>query len=128
MTNIVSFDELKAKADAEYAPYRIEMPTGTLTLLNPMRIEKAKRERVSELKDELNAIKEDLEAKDESEALVDEDKIHGLMLEMISLCGDNEMLASELNDELRKDIGLTQVLFYDWLGTDEVGEASNSAD
>lgn len=125
--NVITLDYIRAKADAEYAPYKIEIDGEVLTLRNPVRLPREQRSEVLKAVNELKDMKELVEeAEDDAEAEEMQEKFHGLMLEVLHKSADNEKLADVLNEELRNDFGMTQILFFDWFGADEVGEASNS--
>lgn len=125
MSNVVTLDYLKKKADEKYAPYEIEMEFGTVKLQSPIRLPKTKRAEVMGLADQFETLSE----KDEKDFTdEDTDAMHGLMLAMIRACADDEKLAEILNDELREDIAVTQIVFEEWFEKEEVGEASNSSD
>lgn len=126
----ITLDYLRNKADEEYAPYCIDMGSGVLTLVNPIRLSPEKRAVVRDFTEELQGIQKDLEAREErgDDAPEDvEEKVHNLMVSIIAASADNPSLAKELCDQLVADYGLTMTLFQEWMGDDEVGEASSSS-
>lgn len=123
----INIDDLRKMTEEKFESYQVEIGDEVLTLRNPIRLPEERRKRVVSLTDEFQEIQEKLEEDDSnSEELSSE--VHLKMIEIISACADNENLASDLVSELKDDLGLTQVLFEDWFGADDLGEASNSSD
>ena len=126
----ITLDYLRAKADEEYAPYRIDVGDGdSLTLVNPMRLDADRRRVIQDLFSQLREIQSALEALEEDEEQPEgvTDDLHRLMVSIVAASADNPRAAKTLCDALALDFGLTQVLFTEWLGADEVGEASDSS-
>ncbi|QKT07937.1 phage tail assembly protein [Gordonia sp. X0973] len=124
----ITLDYLREKTDEEYAPYHVDMGDGILTLRNPLQLNRDKRQivqqliaRLTEIQDELKELGED---DDQPEGV--EDEMHNIMLGVIEASADNSALAARLCEELAQNLGMTQVVFYDWFGVEEAGEASDS--
>lgn len=124
-----TLEDIKKKADEEYAPFVIEVDGEELILRNPLRLPSEKRRKVVKLSKQLEEIQErDEDEQDIDETLSDNDEVHRVMLEMIEASADNSVLGKKLTDILAQDIGMTKVLFEEWYGVDDLGEASNSSD
>ena len=124
----ITLDYIREKTDKEYAPYVIDMGTGILTLRSPLRLHREKRRVVQGLVARLQEINTQITELDEDESPPEgvEEELQQVMLGVIEASADNQELAFQLLAELEDDLGMTQILFYDWFGAEEVGEASDS--
>lgn len=138
----LTLDYIRSKANEKYSPYALEIGGEILTLVNPMQLSRERRGKVRELLDEMSGIQDEVEAiesrneaakgRDAAAELEDvpdgiEERLHNLMVSVVAASADNQALAKVLCDELIENYGMTHVLFSDWMGADEVGEASGSS-
>jgi hypothetical protein len=69
MSKKFTLDDIRAAADKQYGNTELELDGHAVNLLNPLRMEKAKREELMELQKELDAQDEGVEEKDQEEVI-----------------------------------------------------------
>lgn len=132
-----TIDELNAKADEQYEPVELDLPSGEVARFeNLLRLDEAKQKNVGELLDQVRASKP--EKKDEDggdDAPVDITKMLAGVNEQMSFLKDwvdvmlEPGLAAEVHDVFRGDIGLYLFAFNSWMGKEgPAGEVSPSAE
>ncbi|MGW6745420.1 phage tail assembly protein [Streptomyces sp. NPDC055025] len=107
-----SLDEIRAAAEARYGSTDIELGTGTVRLLNPLRLPKQKRDDLAGLQDKLSAEDADQEA---------------LMSQAIRLVADSGKAADKLLSAVGGDLAVLAEIFDRYGKGTQVGEASASA-
>lgn len=132
-----TIDELNAKADEQYEPVELDLPSGEVARFeNLLRLDEAKQKNVGELLDRVRASKP--EKKDEDggdDAPVDITKMLAGVNEQMSFLKDwvdamlEPGLAAEVHEVFRGDIGLYLFAFNSWMGKEgPAGEVSPSAE
>jgi hypothetical protein len=113
-------DSIRAKAEEKYASTDIELADGdVVSLLNPLRLSKAKRKKLMSIQDELDAD----EDKDGKKVEVDQEKI---LADAIILVADDATKAKALLKEVGDDMAVLAEIFSLYTGGTEAGEASAS--
>lgn len=114
-----SLDDIRAAADRQYGSTDIQVTEGKVTsLLNPLRMAKAKRDALYEL---LGQLQED-EGGD-----LDVDPEH-IFTEAIRLVAADDRQAEVLLDAVGGDLAILKDIFEKYMGALKVGEASPSQD
>jgi hypothetical protein len=114
-------DSIRAQAEEKYASTDIELADGSVvSLLNPLRLPKAKRKKLMSIQDDLDAAEED---EDGNKVEVDQEQVLG---DAIILVADDEKLAKALLKEVGEDMAVLAEIFSLYTGGTQVGEASAS--
>lgn len=109
-----TLDDIREAAEKKYGSFDIELPDGeTVSLLNPMRMDKAKRK-------ELGALQERLNALSESEESVDEESV---VEEMLTLVAASPAQAKRLLKALGDDMAMKITVFNQYGESTQAGEA-----
>ena len=109
-----TLDDIRAAADAKYGSTEIELGDGTvLSLINPLRLPKLKR-------DALSAIGEKLEGEDVDQADVFADAIR--------IAASSAVAAEKLIEACAGDLAILSEVFAAYTTGAQVGEASASQD
>lgn len=110
-------DDIREAADAEYGSTDIELKNGeVVSLLNPLRLDKAKRKRLMSIQDELS---------EEGEEDVDQEEF---LTDAIRLVADSRRKADALIEEADGDLAFLAQVFKFYTEGAQVGEASASQD
>jgi len=137
MSKIFTLDNYKKKADREYTHYTIKVDeTTTVTLLNPMRIESEKRERLFDVVDKFQALSDDSSKEEGKWQEVGNDEptfdaeqlklLGALLIEVFELVGDENVHA--LIERVQGDYPVIMAIFHDYFEAVGLGEASSSRD
>lgn len=114
-----SLDDIRAAADAKYASTDITFVVAgedrTLTLVNALRLNKAKRDELMAVQD--SADDDTAEDKDQEE----------MVRSMVRLVASNESVANEFLAQVGDDLALLMVVFDKYSKGTQLGEASASA-
>ena len=129
-----TIDELNAKADEQYEPVELDLPSGEVARFeNLLRLDEARQKAVGGLLDKVREGRP--EKKDEDDAPVDITKMLAGVNEQMSFLKDwvdamlEPGLAAEVHEVFRGDIGLYLFAFNSWMGKEgPAGEASPSAE
>ena len=110
-----SLDDIRAAADAKYGSTDIQVDEKTtVSLLNPLRLSKEKRDELSSLQNKLDSEDEDV---DQEQVLAD----------AIRLVADNDKKVDVLLKAVGGDLALLAQIFETYGKGAQVGEASASA-
>ena len=133
-----TIDELNAKADEQYEPVELDLPSGEVARFeNLLRLDEDKQKRVGGLLDQVRASKaaEKSDEDQDDDAPVDITKMLAGVNEQMSFLKDwvdamlEPGLAAEVHEVFRGDIGLYLFAFNSWMGKEgPAGEASPSAE
>ncbi|UFD97954.1 tail assembly chaperone [Streptomyces phage Pablito] len=108
-----SLDDIRAAADAKYGSTDIKVnETTTVSLLNPLRLPKAKRDELSSIQDKMDADGADQEA---------------LLAGAIVLVADHPKKGEALVKAVNGDLAVLAQIFETYSKGAQVGEASASA-
>lgn len=127
MSNVYTLDSLRADLDNEFAPLKLEVDGQELVLQNVLRLPKKKREKVFELLksvEQLKSVGEDGEA--EGLGMEEADTFADLATQIVTLVGDNAVLARKLATAMGEEIALALKIFELWMDATQSGEAERS--
>jgi hypothetical protein len=114
MSNTFTLDDIRAAAEAKYGSTDIKLSDGsTCRLLNPLRLEKKKREA-------LMAKQNELESED-----ADQEQI---LAESLLLVAESVKYGKQLLKELDGDLTMLATVFEKFNEATQLGEASSSQD
>lgn len=132
-----TIDELNAKADEQYEPVELDLPSGEVARFeNLLRLDEAKQKAVGGLLDKVRASKaaEKSDEDQDDDAPVDITKMLAGVNEQMAFLKDwvdamlKPSLAAEVHTVFRGDIGLYLFAFNSWMGKEgPAGEVSPSA-
>ena len=133
-----TIDELNAKADEQYEPVELDLPSGEVARFeNLLRLDEDKQKRVGGLLDQVRASKaaEKSDEDQDDDAPVDITKMLAGVNEQMAFLKDwvdvmlDQPLAAEVHEVFRGDIGLYLFAFNSWMGKEgPAGEVSPSAE
>jgi len=106
-----TLDSIREKAEEKYSSTDIEFGDVSVSLLNPLRLTKAKRKQLMSIQDTL----------DEDDAEQEE-----ILADAIILVSDDTAKAKKLVKEIGDDMAVLAEVFSLYTGDAEVGEASAS--
>lgn len=114
-----TLDDIRAAAEREYGSTEIELADGkSVTLVNMLRLPKAKRAEFERIQEEMSAEPEEGEDGPDHEAL---------MAECLRVAADNPAGAEALLDWIGEDMALLATIFKIYAEETQTGEASASA-
>lgn len=119
MAKKFTLDDIREAAEKKYGSFDIELGDGEVSLLNPLRLPKAKRDALIALQDQLDSAGEDDESKVDEEALLDD---------MIGLVAATPGQAKALLKALNGDLAMKVTIFNEYGQSTQAGEASASQD
>lgn len=113
MANAITLDDIRAAAEARYGSTDIDLGDGTVVkLLNPLRLPKEKRAKLTGLQDRLGVDGADQEA---------------LLAEALSTVAESPIKAAKLLKAVGGDLAVLASIFEAYSRGTQVGEASPSA-
>ena len=126
----ISLTSIRESIDAKYAPTPVELGDGKIVnLLNPMRLEDAKLERLDEILGALRSNKGDEDDEDgETKATVSVAETVSYIREVLSLAAETEAGGKLLLDAIGHDRPVLMEVLSGYLDGESVGEASPSDD
>jgi NACalpha-BTF3-like transcription factor len=114
-----TLDSIREAAEKKYGSTDIEIPEGTVRLLNPLRLSKEKRKALMSIQDRLDTEEKEGEEKEE----VDQEEI---LADAIRLVAEDAKLAEKLLKAVGDDMAMLAEIFSTYTGEAQVGEASAS--
>jgi hypothetical protein len=110
----ITLSDIRKAADKRFAPTTIDLEDGKdpVVLLNPLRLPKELRDRVTKV----------------SEELVDDESIEKVLTELITKVAATPAQGRRLVAAAKGDIAILMETFMSWAGDNSTGEASTSED
>lgn len=103
-----TLDDIRAAADAKYGSTDIETSKGEVSLVNPLRLPKAKRDALVAIQEQMSA-----EGADQEKVLAD----------AIRLVASNATMAEALIEDVDGDLAMLVQIFASYSAGSQVGEA-----
>lgn len=124
----ISLDQLNAEADKRFAPFVVDdVPGGSVTLRNALRLPKADRDRLRKLQKDVNKLKLATDADESGDSSAAEEAVVGMLQKMFGILAAEAGGGDRLSEAVGDDPAKLMLIMEMYAEDTQLGEALRSA-